>query len=136
MSFEKKLQKFINYLISEHNDSEGVGFMKNEYIDDVVSFIGKNNVSMEELIELTASNENLVSFYAEVAYDILNKNKNLSAIQIEINKLESLELAVVLAETYHKKAVKEWISDNRYSEVGEMSVQNLLFITSVKILGM
>lgn len=136
MSFEKQLQTFINQLISDHNDSEGVGFMKNEYIDDVINFIQKRGVSMEELIELTASKEQLVSFYAEVAYDILNKNKNLSDIQIEINKLKTIESAMALAESYHKKSVKEWISDNRYSEVGEMSVQNLLFITSVKMLGM
>lgn len=136
MIFEQRLTNYINNLVAGHNDSEGIGFMKNEYIEDVIDFIVKYDISLEELIELTNSKEYLVSYYAEVAYQEIKKNKDLSAIQIEINKLKDIESAIKLAESQHKKSVKEWISDNRYSEVGEMSVQSLLFITATKMLGL
>lgn len=136
MSFEIKMSNFINKIIEEHKDPEGVGFMRNEYIDDVVIFLRTEGISMEELIELKSSKEHLVSFYAEKAHEELKRNKNLISIQLEINKVKDIASAVYLAQSFNKKIVKEWIMDNRYSEVGEMTVPNLLFITATKMLGL
>lgn len=136
MSFEIKLAEFINQIVVEHKDTEGVGFMRNEYIDDVVTYLRSEGISMEELIELKSSKEYLVSFYAEMAHEELKKGKNLISIQLEINKVKDISSAVYLAQSFNKKVVKEWIMDNRYSEVGEMTVPNLLFITATKMLGL